>query len=196
MKTVKILRGLPGSGKSTWAKNNFLKPIISADDFHMIDGVYKYDPTKAGEAHADCLRRFTRSLIVGDQDTTIIVDNTNTRTFELAPYVQLAIAWGADCEILYFPCTLEDAIKRNTHGVPDSTILAMQVALNTEVMPPFWKQRVILRERSKEHPRRRHDAFDVYGIGCDCQWGSGNHGFTCPEHGTEGRLFPEDWATG
>ena len=45
-----IVRGLPGSGKSTFAE--LLGDIIcTTDDFHMKDGKYCWTAEKAGAAH-------------------------------------------------------------------------------------------------------------------------------------------------
>lgn len=153
---VKLLRGLPGSGKSTWVQKSIDRcdlqhkktVICSADDFHTINGDfhtingdYQYDPKRAGVAHSVCLSKYVTELTL-DRCGLLIVDNTNTRCFEIAPYVALAIAYNADYEIVYLPCDPITAIKRNIHNVPASTILAMNTALLTDYLPPFWKLRV------------------------------------------------------
>jgi len=53
VKTLIIMRGLPGSGKSTKAKLFAGEKglIYSTDDFFIIDGKYIYDPTKIVEYH-------------------------------------------------------------------------------------------------------------------------------------------------
>jgi hypothetical protein len=40
-------------------------------------------------------------------------------------------------------CDLITAIKRNTHGVPAQTILAMHTALHSDYLPPFWKIKIV-----------------------------------------------------
>lgn len=147
---VIILSGVPGSGKSTLAKSivvNAPAVICSADNYFMVDGEYRFDPTKLGEAHAACLHRFTRSLITArDQtwakDDNIIVDNTNTTALEMAPYVALAAAFGAECEIVTAVCDPEVAHARNTHGVPLAGVKRMAQAIRDRKLPPFWNVKV------------------------------------------------------
>lgn len=135
-----ILRGLPGSGKSTWAETQNMKGgvcIYSADSFHIIDGKYCYDPKRAGFAHAECLRTYVEDIRIGKHDI-FIVDNTNTRIHEMAPYIAVANAFGVDHEILQFNCSIDQSIARNIHGVPHGTIVSMNVALQTEHLPVHW----------------------------------------------------------
>ena len=45
MKSLILVRGIPGSGKSTFAKEiSYGFPFLSADDFFMIEGKYQFDP--------------------------------------------------------------------------------------------------------------------------------------------------------
>lgn len=144
---VFIMRGLPGSGKSTWIKNNFpfegKVEVFSADDFHMFDGVYKYDPKRAGYAHDQCLLAYLTCIRVEKVTPFVVVDNTNTTLMELAPYVRLAEIFGIDYEIIYIPCDPITAIMRNIHSVPENTILQMHKNLQTEIVPTYWNQRII-----------------------------------------------------
>jgi predicted kinase len=144
---IYILRGLPGSGKSTFAKTMDNAFVVSADDYHVgSDGVYRFDPKRAGYAHNECLSLYITALTNGSNwaTTPVIVDNTNTTLVELAPYVRIAEALDLEYVIRYFVCPLEVAAKRQTHGVPLTTMLAMQRNLLTEIVPAHWKQEVIL----------------------------------------------------
>lgn len=138
------MRGLPGCGKSTWAKNNCGTGVFSADSYHVgEDGVYRFDPKRAGWAHNECFRQFTIAVFT-ETFRVLCVDNTNTTLAELAPYVRVAEAFGHEYTIMYLMCDVETAIKRNVHGVPANMILTMQRNLLTEIVPPYWRQEVVI----------------------------------------------------
>lgn len=144
---IHITRGVAGSGKSTWVEhlvNSAPKDakiyVFSADAHHMVDGVYRFDPARAAEAHGKCLREYAR-LTLRYANATIIVDNTNTSPWELSPYVQLAIATGVPYEVRFFPCDLQTAIERNIHNVPHSVIMHMLNNLHMPV-PAHWNIQV------------------------------------------------------
>lgn len=53
-KTLVIMRGVTGSGKSTVAlavAQGDKSKIFSTDDFFVKDGVYQFDPKQIGRAH-------------------------------------------------------------------------------------------------------------------------------------------------
>ena len=56
MKKLILLRGLPGSGKSTFAKSisNESTGHIESDMFFVKDGEYKFDGSKIKDAHNWC----------------------------------------------------------------------------------------------------------------------------------------------
>lgn len=66
MNIVYFLRGLPGSGKSSLAKEleqiyeeaEAETLVVCADDFFIQDGVYKFDGDKIDLAHKFCHERF------------------------------------------------------------------------------------------------------------------------------------------
>lgn len=151
---VYILRGLPGSGKSTWIENALddsgVQPYVcSADHFHTgEDGVYRFDPKNIKKAHEECLRKFMLNLYGSDKPDFLIVDNTNCSAWEISPYYRLTELYGHEVKILTFWCSPELSMKRNTHNVPATTILSMYQRLLTEVLPPHWNHEIILSKRS------------------------------------------------
>jgi predicted kinase len=138
---VQILRGIPGSGKSTWARScasSIGATICSADYFHMIDGEYMYNRDNAGAAHTSCVRAYLDCMKAGE--TSIIVDNTNTLAHEIAPYVALAKVYAYDFEIVEFPVDLVTAYDRQTHDVPYGTVAMMHRNMLMEVLPARWSR--------------------------------------------------------
>lgn len=144
MKNVTIMRGLPGCGKSTYIKKWFINlpniQIVSADNYFMMNGVYAFDQLKLGLAHNDCLRRYLDRLNTLHEH--VIVDNTNIRAYEIAPYYRLAEAYGYDPKIIWIQRSASLCIKQNIHKVPEGTIKSM--ANSFEPIPHWWNQEVIV----------------------------------------------------
>lgn len=141
---IYILQGVSGSGKSSIAsKLADADNICSADDFFMRDGKYHFDPTKLGEAHGACLRKYVSLLLVNAQKgRPIVVDNTNTTIGEIAPYYSLAEAYGYKPVIITVECDPDEAAARNTHGVPVKVCWEMnrRIMLTNAALPPWWNR--------------------------------------------------------
>jgi len=145
MKVI-IMRGLPGSGKSFFAKNlGGENVIVSADDYFLHNGRYEFVPSKLGEAHAFCMRSFIDAIHNNVVDN-VIVDNTNIRQWEIHPYYLVAQAYGLPVEIVTVNCNAEKAFGRNQHGVPLAAIQRMAVALANEVLPRMYVNRTVSEE--------------------------------------------------
>lgn len=145
MRHCYILCGVPGSGKSTWAQEQgFHEGIIySADSYFMKDGKYQFDPSQLGEAHSNCLRRFIahgcQFQVAEGLTSSLVVDNTNTTSEEIATYYTIAKAYGYAVHLRTFVVDAEVAFNRNQHGVSLATIMAMNVRLLSRRLPAFWK---------------------------------------------------------
>jgi len=138
VRTLIILRGLPGSGKShyvddLWDAHIWSEKIYrcSADDYFTCDWqhnntkFYKFDPSLLGEAHAWC--RAQADTVMSLNIDTVIIDNTNTQKWEYAPYLEMAEAYAYRTKIVMIG-NLDDIelyAKRNTHGVPLTAIKKM-----------------------------------------------------------------------
>ena len=126
IKIVFILRGLPGSGKSTFAAGLVADGgvIHSTDDFFLENGEYRFDPDKLAEFHALNFLRFKKSLENGVQ--LVVLDKTNSRKREWIHYKLTAESFGYLVIILALPHPdPKIAAERNIHGVPEGTIRSM-----------------------------------------------------------------------
>lgn len=128
-KHLYIVRGLPGSGKSTFAKtlvgSDFL--VCEADKYFMVDGEYKFDATKLKEAHESCrntVETYMKDSLLNDQFyRQIAVSNTFTQEWEMQPYFDLAEKYG----YTVFTVIVENRHGgKNIHGVPQEALDRMK----------------------------------------------------------------------
>lgn len=88
-KEIIIMRGVSGSGKSTLAKKLGVNgAIYSTDEFFIHDGKYNFDPKKISEAHQWNVNRVKNAM--KQNISPIVVDNTNTKFWEMKPYILLS----------------------------------------------------------------------------------------------------------
>jgi hypothetical protein len=142
---VVIMSGVPGSGKSTYARSiaaslDAQVKIVSADDFFTRDdGSYNSDPQCLFAAHAGCMRTYLNALPrLQSTRGVIVVDNTNTSAVEIAPYYMAATAYALDVEIVTVLCDPKLAAARNTHDVNPDLVNALDANLRARVIPPYW----------------------------------------------------------
>jgi predicted kinase len=116
-KTLYILVGLPGSGKSTFILENFgMGVICSADHWFVRTGSYIFKPEELPQAHA-----FSKGKCEGAMHADceqIFIDNTNLTKWERKDYIAMGKAYGYEIQIKFFDVTPEVSAARNTHGVP------------------------------------------------------------------------------
>ena len=124
MMTTKIelllIRGLPGSGKSTMAKEYAKAGYVhcEADQYFEVNGQYRFDASKLSAAHADCLQRAIAAL---DAGYPVVVANTFTRRWEMEPYVKAAKIRGVNVRIVEATGNWP-----NVHGVPEYAVERMR----------------------------------------------------------------------
>jgi len=124
MKKLFLLRGLPGSGKSSLAKSlmNAQTGHVEADMFFMKNGEYNFDASKLKEAHEWC-RKQTDAYMKPHGFDTVIVSNTFTQEWEMKPYYELAEKY----DFAVFSLVVENRHGGiNEHGVPDETLEKME----------------------------------------------------------------------
>lgn len=113
-----LVRGIPGSGKTTYVNKN-LKGYkhYEADQYFEKDGEYKFNPQDIKKAHSECFQNTKRSLKNGDK---VVVSNTFTKKWELANYLKLANELDKKVKILRTTKQF-----KNTHGVPEDKVKEM-----------------------------------------------------------------------
>lgn len=137
---VLILSGIPGSGKSHYARSIQNVRIFSADKFFKQNGQYVYSRSKLPEAHKWCFRHYATFLVTKSaEDTgTVIVDNTNCTAVEIAPYYTLAEAFGHSAKVVRIACDPRTAFARQTHNVPQETFERMLVRFSKRDVLQRW----------------------------------------------------------
>lgn len=113
-----LIRGLPGSGKTTLAKT-YDAQHFEADMYFVNDhGDYCYDPSLIEQAHLWCQKQVKQALAKGED---VVVANTFVRHWEMKTYKMLAQQFNADLEIIV--C---NGKYQNIHGVSDAVIAKMR----------------------------------------------------------------------
>jgi predicted kinase len=124
-KMLYVVRGIPGSGKSTFAKT--LGGIhFEADMFFIKDVEYKFDPTKLKEAHKWCQDSVHTAMLLNhtaNLNPVIVVSNTFTQEWEMKPYYDMADYF----DYKVFSIVIENRHGGiNQHGVPEDKIQIMK----------------------------------------------------------------------
>ena len=138
-KTVIINRGIPASGKSSFAKEivstfekNKLDAIsCSTDDYFMVDGKYCFDAEKLGEYHHRNQEKFELSL--KENFHLVICDNTNLEPWEAKYYYQLAKKYDYSVILINFePRDIEEHFRTQSededyqHNIPLDKLIEMK----------------------------------------------------------------------
>lgn len=124
--TLTIVRGLPGSGKTTlahmlvtarraagaWAE------LVEADDYFMRDGGYQFDPSQLPAAHMDCQHRTRQYLEMGAH---VYVANTFTKRWEYQWYLDVATELGLPVQVVEVHSNFG-----SVHNVPEETLTRMR----------------------------------------------------------------------
>ena len=120
-KVLYIVRGIPGSGKTTLA-NQLTSNVFEADHyFYDNDGNYNFIPSEIREAHKECQQFVRYAMESGIKK--IAVSNTFTQEWEMKPYFELAETHGYKV----FSIIIENRHGgTNEHGVPDEVLTKMR----------------------------------------------------------------------
>jgi predicted kinase len=136
---VLLMRGIPGSGKSTeakrWASLVTGTPIFSVDNY-MYEGGRAFNPFLLERCHEQCRADFKKALEA--RTPLVIIDNTNTKLSSLMPYIQLIEQQGYGFTVVQFHVKPSDVLERNTHDVPLPTLERMAQHMWSERLPSEW----------------------------------------------------------
>lgn len=117
MSTLHITRGLPASGKTTWAKawvavDPTTRARINRDDLRAMiygDATDYSWPQEAAVTEAS--RAMVLALLKSGRD--VVADDMNLRPKYVREWLRFAHANGAEVEIVEFPCSPEESIERD-----------------------------------------------------------------------------------
>lgn len=120
MKKLIFLRGVSGSGKSTFAyflEKGEKRRAVAADDYFMKGGKYDFNEEDLGKAHKWCLEE-TRLIL--QSGVTAIVHNTSTSNYEVEMYKEVAEECGAE----FISLIVEKRhSNENVHGVASERVV-------------------------------------------------------------------------
>ncbi len=119
-----LLRGLPGAGKSDFAKlisEQGKYPFFSVDDYFTDSaGQYFFEFSENHKAYKYCLLKTEEALSMGFEK--VIVHNTFTMMWEMEPYFKLAEQYRCKIYVL----TVEHYHnQQNTHQISEEQIRKM-----------------------------------------------------------------------
>lgn len=139
VKTLILLRGIPGSGKSTVA-TALMRMFpnaehYEADQYWMKDGEYKFKPEELGLAHDWCHQKVSNALKARVE--TVIVANTFVKLWEMQEYLREALAYGYNLQVIDCQSTFTDI-----HEVPTNTLERMYQQKEVFDMKQFLKENI------------------------------------------------------
>lgn len=134
-KAIFLLRGLPGSGKSSLAlelSEEGRYPVFAIDDYFINQetGEYMFDHKSNHLAYAACEANVEKSMKEGQ--IKIFVDNTFTLEWEMNPYFALA----SNYSYRIFVLTVENRHGgKNVHHISEEQVEKMAIKYKVKLLP-------------------------------------------------------------
>lgn len=118
MTKLVLVRGLPGSGKSTYARSTKMLHFEADQFFEDMKGNYSYDIKLIAVAHDWCFSNAVKALRCGYD---VVVSNTFTKLWELDRYLGVPLLLpNVEIEIVEMKTQYQ-----NVHGVPEDKLKQM-----------------------------------------------------------------------
>lgn len=140
-----LMRGLPGSGKSTRAKAlavEYNAVICSADEYFVkMKKDFNFLTLKKAHEWCQCYARIALM-----EERNVIIDNTDLTMGDITPYLELAKEYDATICVARSNTAWANDTKKcaesTIHGVPVSTIdkMKMKMDAHTDMMKTYeWE---------------------------------------------------------
>ena len=172
MLEILLTRGLPSSGKSTYAKKlvaNGSHVRVNKDDLRALMHSSKFSDEN------EKMVLFMRDALVEEcisKNRNVIVDDTNFDGRHFKKMCQIADKFNKDIVVreMYFPVTLEEALRRNTERIKLNTTICPNSVI--ENMYKRYVEGKTIKERFyqvffSESSQLKQDPFATPAIICD-----------------------------
>jgi len=117
MSKLILVRGIPGSGKSTYARSLGIPDHFEADMYFEKFHGGAFVPAEIKKAHEWCQSQATTAMAKGRD---VVVSNTFVRKWEMEFYLNAAKTLGIEVEIVVCRGNFQ-----NVHGVPPEKVAEM-----------------------------------------------------------------------
>lgn len=159
-KTLILVRGIPGQGKSTLGRamaQRFSGTQVETDTQFMVSGEYVFDPAKVGDAQL-ATQLEVRNLLI-ENASCVVVTNTFTREWEITAYRQLASNIGYRVVIVDLLLCVQENSKKTNQYFDAAQFLEFLCAANVHSVPADKIRAMYDRYERSDRVIRVHDYF-------------------------------------
>ena len=151
-KTLYIIRGIPGAGKSTLGLK-LTEYCVSADDFMVNEqGEYEFNPTRLKDCHDKCYNKI-RTLLSRNKEY-VAVANTFKAEWEYMRYIFLALAFGYT--VIGIDVT---SANKSVHGIDAESVLRFEAAFQHNINNAIAMATTIMEGKPYGEPVASDDWF-------------------------------------
>lgn len=151
-KTLYIIRGIPGAGKTTLGLK-LTEYCVSADDFMINEqGEYEFLPTRLKECHNKCFNKVRCLLHQGKE--VVAVANTFKAEWEYMRYIFLALAYGYTVIGIGV-----SSGNKSVHGISGVDVLRFEAAFQHNINNAIAMATTIMEGRPYAEPIASDDWF-------------------------------------